>query len=85
MDAIHKRHDMERKFQASMIESTAKFIASIITSTSPVTQDGFSKIIKVIEDFQIIPRAKIKAKKELPVGGFELAIGMFKGMESKPG
>jgi len=68
-----------------MLESTAKFIASIIASTSPITEDGFARLKKVIEKFQIIPRGEISTKKELPVGGFELAMEFFGGLEHPKG
>lgn len=65
-----------------ILESAAKFIASVIASTSPITPDGFSKLIKNIHDFQIIARNEPKLKKELPVGGYEMAIAMFEGLEA---
>ena len=68
-----------------ILESAAKFIASTIASTSPLTPDGFHALINNIKNFQIIPREIIPTKKELPVGGYEMAIGMFKGLERKPG
>ena len=68
-----------------MLESTAKFIASIIASTSPITENGFAKIKNLIDNFQIIPREKINTKKELPVGGFELAMEFFGGLENPKG
>lgn len=68
-----------------IIESASKFIASVIASTSPITKDGFNALISRIHDFQIIPREKPEAntKKELPVGGYELAMGLFKGLEKR--
>lgn len=68
-----------------ILESASKFIASIIISSSRLTPDGFNALLNNIKNFQIIPREIIPTKKELPVGGYEMAIGMFKGLERKPG
>ena len=65
-----------------ILELAAKFIASTIISTSPLTENGFNNLINNIDNFQIIPREKVEAKKELPVGGYELAMQLFKGFEN---
>ena len=67
-----------------ILESASKFIASIIISSSRLTPDGFNALLNNIKNFQIIPREIVPTKKELPDGGYEMAIGMFKSLERKP-
>ena len=67
-----------------LYESVAKFIASIIASTSPITEEGFHALIENITKFTLMPQEDIpEAKKELPAGGYEVAMQFFKGLEGK--
>jgi len=65
-----------------LLENSAKFIASMIASTSRLTEAGFSSIINKISKFTLLPEEeKPSKKKDLPVGGYEMAMGLFKGLE----
>lgn len=65
-----------------LLENSAKFIASMIASTHPLTEAGFSSIINKISKFTLLPEEeKPNKKKDLPVGGYEMAMGLFKGLE----
>ena len=63
------------------IESSAKLIANTIAQTSQLTEAGFSGLIKQISNFSLLPQEEKPKKKELPVGGYEMAMGFFKGLE----
>lgn len=66
-----------------LLETTVKFITSMMASTSPLTENGFKSALNSISKFKLLPEddKPVDKKKELPAGGFELAIGLFEGLE----
>jgi len=64
-------------------EIAARFIASIIASTSPLTEKGALILSDKISKFSIVGspgKPKKPKKKELPAGGYEMAMDFFSGM-----
>ena len=70
-----------------ILESAVKFMATIIISTSPLTEQGLHSLLNKINEFTIIKepgKEKVEPKKKkLPAGGFEMAMGLFSGLEKK--
>ena len=66
-------------------EITTRFLASIIGSTSPLSDKGALQLSDTIRKFTIFnqePKDNQKPKKkELPIGGYETAMAFFGGME----
>ena len=81
IDAIYKRNNNERKHYAMVQEIATRFIATIIASTTPLTDKGVMELSNRIGKFSILPGKPEKPKKkELPVGGYEQAMAFFSGM-----
>jgi len=59
-------------------EITTRFLASIIGSTSPLSDKGVLELSSTIRNFSIFKEEP--KKKELPVGGYETAMAYFSGM-----
>jgi len=81
----HNEKIEERKYIAMVNEIAAKFIGSMIASTTPLTKSGEMALSEKINKFSIlkVPTKKKAPKKELPAGGYELAMNFFSGMERK--
>lgn len=82
LEAIYKRRDKDRIFYAMVQETQAKFLATIIASTTALTEKGRMMLNENINKFAILGTKPPKSeKKELPVGGYEQAMDYFKGLE----